>query len=77
MKKACQKCACYLPYYSKWSFLFWTEKRGFCSHCRKVTGEDACCKFFRPPHEPAVTIKTLDSAIEDLLILKRIFGVED
>lgn len=54
--------------------MFWLEGKGLCDKCQKIVEEKEVCKFYIPPNtEKAITIQSIDIAIEDIKVLQYIY----
>lgn len=74
-KGNCKKCAGYKAYYYRGFFKFWIQKSGLCTESGKAVGEKDGCGLWRPCGKQTATIEILDKAIEDVDVLKQIYGV--
>lgn len=76
MPKKCNQCACYQTLYEKGYFMFWKEKKGFCSFCQDVVGTIDVCENWKLSNRKTTTISMLDNAVKDISTLKQIFENE-
>lgn len=72
--KICKNCARYTQYFRAGAFGFWEEQIGLCVEFEKTVEETGGCENWqRAEDDSAVTVQTIDRAIEHVRIILRYF----